>query len=43
MPNWLREQLMKAFHQKNRRQIRLLNECWYYYTKIITKKNEWIS
>ncbi|WP_242403774.1 cortex morphogenetic protein CmpA [Paenibacillus pini] len=22
---------MKAFHKKDRRQIKLLNECWYFY------------
>ncbi|WP_166241204.1 cortex morphogenetic protein CmpA [Paenibacillus turpanensis] len=31
MPNWLRTQLMRAFLTKNRRQIRLLNDCWYFY------------
>lgn len=31
MPKWLMKQLMKAFLHKNRRQIRLLNECWFTY------------
>ncbi|MFC5405088.1 cortex morphogenetic protein CmpA [Cohnella soli] len=31
MPQWLCNQLMSAFLKKDRRQIRLLNECWYYY------------
>jgi hypothetical protein len=31
MPQWFCHQLMKAFHAKNRRQIRLLNECWFFY------------
>lgn len=39
MPTWLKEQLQKAFYEKNRVQIRVLNECWYYYKKISTKKS----
>ncbi|WP_019536767.1 cortex morphogenetic protein CmpA [Paenibacillus ginsengihumi] len=31
MPQWLCNQLMRAFYNKNRRQIRLLNDCWYFY------------
>ncbi|WP_152667771.1 cortex morphogenetic protein CmpA [Aneurinibacillus tyrosinisolvens] len=31
MPHWLRRQLMRAFHTKNRRQILLLNDCWFSY------------
>lgn len=31
MPDWLRKQLKKAFFEKEVRQIRLLNQCWYYY------------
>lgn len=31
MPQWLCNQLMRAFHQKDRRQIKLLNDCWYFY------------
>ncbi|WP_409344219.1 cortex morphogenetic protein CmpA [Paenibacillus sp. MBLB4367] len=31
MPQWLCNQLMRAFQKKNRRQIRLLNDCWYFY------------
>lgn len=29
MPLWLKRQLMKAFYTKNRRQIVLLNDCWF--------------
>lgn len=29
MPRWLRKQLMRAFHGKDRWQIRYLNECWF--------------
>ncbi|RUT30679.1 cortex morphogenetic protein CmpA [Paenibacillus zeisoli] len=31
MPKWLCNQIMRAFHKKDRRQIRLLNECWFFY------------
>ncbi|MBB3108504.1 hypothetical protein FHS18_000532 [Paenibacillus phyllosphaerae] len=31
MPQWLCNQLMRAFLKKDRRQIRLLNDCWYFY------------
>ncbi|ASS66750.1 MULTISPECIES: cortex morphogenetic protein CmpA [Paenibacillus] len=31
MPQWLSSQLMRAFQQKDLRQIRLLNDCWFIY------------
>ncbi len=31
LPQWLRQQLMKAYLKKDRRQIKLLNECWFFY------------
>lgn len=31
MPRWLRNQLQRAFQSKDIRQIRVLNECWYFY------------
>ncbi|HUC92835.1 MAG TPA: cortex morphogenetic protein CmpA [Paenibacillus sp.] len=31
MPQWLCNQLMRAFQKKDRRQIRLLNDCWFFY------------
>ncbi|HBS44037.1 MAG TPA: cortex morphogenetic protein CmpA, partial [Paenibacillus sp.] len=31
MPQWLCHQLMKAYYKKDRRQIKLLNECWFFY------------
>ncbi|WP_281890048.1 cortex morphogenetic protein CmpA [Paenibacillus sp. YYML68] len=37
MPQWLCNQLMRAFYNKNRRQIRLLNDCWYFYS---TRKSD---
>ncbi|MDR6227551.1 cortex morphogenetic protein CmpA [Desmospora profundinema] len=31
MPYWLRRQLQHAFQGKDRRQIRILNDCWFQY------------
>lgn len=31
MPHWLQKQLKRAFIGKDRRQIRLLNDCWFLY------------
>ncbi|WP_130859106.1 MULTISPECIES: cortex morphogenetic protein CmpA [Gracilibacillus] len=31
MPSWLKKQLRKAFYTKNKYQICLLNQCWYFY------------
>ncbi|GIP49608.1 MULTISPECIES: cortex morphogenetic protein CmpA [Paenibacillus] len=31
MPNWLSNQIMRAFNKRDRRQIRLLNDCWFFY------------
>lgn len=31
MPKWLSNQIMRAFHKRDSRQIRLLNECWFFY------------
>ncbi|WP_114496543.1 cortex morphogenetic protein CmpA [Fontibacillus phaseoli] len=31
MPKWLSNQIMRAFHKRDRRQIRLLNDCWFFY------------
>lgn len=42
MPTWLKRQLLKAFYHKNRYQIRILNECWYYYHQT-QKSSERIS
>lgn len=33
MPRWLIRQLQQAFRYKNRREIRLLNQCWFSYRK----------
>jgi len=35
MPQWLCNQLMRAYRKKDRRQIKLLNDCWFFYrTKV---------
>lgn len=31
MPQWLCNQLIRAFQTKNVRKIKLLNDCWYFY------------
>ncbi|WP_200967226.1 cortex morphogenetic protein CmpA [Insulibacter thermoxylanivorax] len=31
MPQWLCNQLQRAFIMKDLRQIRVLNECWFFY------------
>ncbi|MFB4212979.1 cortex morphogenetic protein CmpA [Shouchella sp. 1P09AA] len=31
MPTWLQNQLKKAYNEKNRHQIKVLNQCWFYY------------
>ncbi|WP_156942536.1 cortex morphogenetic protein CmpA [Alkalihalobacterium bogoriense] len=33
MPYWLKSQLKQAYMQKDRYQILLLNQCWFYYRK----------
>ncbi|MGN7455253.1 cortex morphogenetic protein CmpA [Paenibacillus pasadenensis] len=41
MPQWLSSQLMRAFQKKDLRQVRLLNDCWFYYrTKQAAKPDE---
>ncbi|SDH80760.1 hypothetical protein SAMN05192534_11214 [Alteribacillus persepolensis] len=31
MPGWFMRQLKKAFFEKNRQEIRVLNQCWFDY------------
>ncbi|WP_332633999.1 cortex morphogenetic protein CmpA [Halalkalibacter flavus] len=31
MPAWLRQQLQRAYLEKDRYQIKVLNQCWFYY------------
>ncbi|MED1205478.1 cortex morphogenetic protein CmpA [Heyndrickxia acidicola] len=32
MPTWFQNQMRRAFSEKNRYQIKLLNQCWFFYT-----------
>lgn len=40
MPQWLCRQMMSAFQHKDRRQIRLLNDCWFNYRGKAVKARE---
>ncbi|GAA3402935.1 cortex morphogenetic protein CmpA [Paenibacillus hodogayensis] len=40
MPQWLCHQLEKAFRKQDIRQIRLLNDCWFFYRTKITDSKE---
>ncbi|MDV2686500.1 cortex morphogenetic protein CmpA [Alkalihalophilus sp. As8PL] len=33
MPTWLCTQLQRAFKEQNRHQIKILNQCWFYYQR----------
>ncbi|WP_335872381.1 cortex morphogenetic protein CmpA [Bacillus sp. 2205SS5-2] len=33
MPNWLQNQMKRAFLEKDHYQIKLLNQCWFFYRK----------
>ncbi|WP_148347977.1 cortex morphogenetic protein CmpA [Bacillus rubiinfantis] len=33
MPTWFQNQMKRAFYEKNRYQIKLLNQCWFFYRK----------
>ncbi|MBB6454198.1 hypothetical protein HNQ94_002649 [Salirhabdus euzebyi] len=36
MPNWLLNQMESAFRSKDKYQIKLLNQCWFFYRKRFT-------
>ncbi|MCM2677030.1 cortex morphogenetic protein CmpA [Alkalicoccobacillus plakortidis] len=42
MPNWLKKQLKRAFVEKNKYQLRVLNQCWFYYqrTYVLNRKSK---
>ncbi|GGH13111.1 cortex morphogenetic protein CmpA [Paenibacillus segetis] len=40
MPKWLSNQIMNAFNKRDRRQIRLLNDCWFFYYSRRETNNE---
>ncbi|MDD9314244.1 cortex morphogenetic protein CmpA [Cytobacillus firmus] len=33
MPVWFQNQIQRAFYEKDRYQIKLLNQCWFFYRK----------
>ncbi|WP_181350143.1 cortex morphogenetic protein CmpA [Thalassobacillus sp. CUG 92003] len=33
MPEWLRNQMSRAFYKKDKYQIKMLNQCWYFYRR----------
>ncbi|MFC4618872.1 cortex morphogenetic protein CmpA [Camelliibacillus cellulosilyticus] len=33
MPVWFKKQLQNAYYKKDRYQIKLLNQCWFFYKK----------
>ncbi|WP_409296569.1 cortex morphogenetic protein CmpA [Peribacillus sp. SCS-26] len=33
MPKWFQNQIRKAFYEKNFYQVKLLNQCWFFYRK----------
>ncbi|RWR04304.1 cortex morphogenetic protein CmpA [Siminovitchia fortis] len=33
MPVWFQNQMQKAFLEKDRYQIKLLNQCWFFYRR----------
>ncbi|MGN1387096.1 MAG: cortex morphogenetic protein CmpA [Bacillus sp. (in: firmicutes)] len=33
MPIWLKKQIQQAFMEKDKYQIHLLNQCWYFYRR----------
>ncbi|MCP8971245.1 cortex morphogenetic protein CmpA [Ectobacillus ponti] len=34
MPSWLKNQIRRAYYEKNRYRIRLLNDCWFHYKRL---------
>ncbi|RFU67375.1 cortex morphogenetic protein CmpA [Peribacillus saganii] len=35
MPVWFQNQMMRAYYAKDRYQIKLLNQCWFFYQRKI--------
>ncbi|MEA3321553.1 MULTISPECIES: cortex morphogenetic protein CmpA [Bacillaceae] len=33
MPSWFRKQMQRAYLEKDRYQIKMLNQCWFFYHK----------
>ncbi|RQW18432.1 MULTISPECIES: cortex morphogenetic protein CmpA [Shouchella] len=38
MPTWLQNQLKKAYSEKNRHQVKVLNQCWFYYRSTVQSR-----
>ncbi|MFD0051918.1 cortex morphogenetic protein CmpA [Actinomycetes bacterium NPDC127524] len=32
MPKWFQNQMRRAFYEKDYQQIKILNQCWFFYT-----------
>ncbi len=33
MPSWFKKQMQRAYLEKDRYQIKMLNQCWFFYHK----------
>ncbi|CAG9623385.1 cortex morphogenetic protein CmpA [Sutcliffiella rhizosphaerae] len=33
MPSWFKKQMQRAYLEKDRYQIKMLNQCWFFYQK----------
>ncbi|MBM7554403.1 cortex morphogenetic protein CmpA [Thalassobacillus pellis] len=33
MPGWLKKQMANAFYTKDKYQIKMLNQCWFFYKR----------
>ncbi|WP_340372615.1 cortex morphogenetic protein CmpA [Peribacillus sp. FSL E2-0218] len=33
MPNWFQNQIRKAFYEKDYHQVKMLNQCWFFYQR----------
>ncbi|WP_223703063.1 cortex morphogenetic protein CmpA [Sutcliffiella deserti] len=33
MPSWFKKQIQRAYLEKDRYQIKMLNQCWFFYNK----------
>lgn len=33
MPSWFKKQMQRAYLEKDRYQIKMLNQCWFFYRK----------
>ncbi|MED1563014.1 hypothetical protein AJ85_11110 [Alkalihalobacillus alcalophilus ATCC 27647 = CGMCC 1.3604] len=40
MPSWLMNQLQRAYAEKNEYQIKILNQCWFYYQQKNSNQNK---